>query len=330
MRDATVQLGVQQQTDACGGANILGQVPSTASTLIVTWNNRDFLGRCLESLPKDSEIVVVDNASTDGSADFVAETFPHVRLIRLDRNIGFGAAINRAAAEATGTYLLLLNPDAEATPKSIERLMEFLDEHITCGAAAGRLLSMTEDWQRGFNVRRLPTYGTVIAHLLLFKHVWPSNPLTRHAEAAEITDTATQAVEQPAAACLMVRRRTFDQVGGMDERFFPAWFEDVDLCRRILEAGWTIFFVPRANFRHLGGVSVAALGVPRTKRLYYQNLERYMGKHHGLMGRAITRSLIVTGMGLRVTGSALVGNGEGMRTYSGVLRAALGGWKEPG
>ena len=115
----------------------------------------------------------------------------------------------------------------------------------------------------------------------------------------------------------------------MDERFFPAWFEDVDLCRRILEDGWTIFFVPRANFRHLGGTSVAMLGVPRMKRLYYQNLERYMAKHHGLMGRAVTRSLIVTGMGLRVAGSALVGNGDGMRTYGGVMRAALGGWKEP-
>ena len=305
-------------------------MPSTSSTLVVTWNNREFLGRCLESLPKDSEIIVVDNASTDGSPDFVAETFPHVRLIRLESNIGFGAAVNRAAAEATGTYLLLLNPDAEATPKSIERLMEFLDEHITCGAAAGRLLSMTEDWQRGFNVRRLPTYSTVTADLWLFKHVWPSNPLTRRAEAADITDATSQAVEQPAAACLMVRRRVFEQIGGMDERFFPAWFEDVDLCRRILEAGWTIFFVPHSNFRHVGGASVATLGVPRMKRLYYQNLERYMAKHHGRAGRAITRSLIVTGMGLRVAVSAMVGNGDGMRTYGGVMKAALRGWKEPG
>jgi len=305
-------------------------VASTSSTLVVSWNNRDFLGRCLESLPKGSEIIVVDNASTDGSAEFIAETFPHVRLIRLDRNIGFGAAINRGAAEATGTYLLLLNPDAEATPKSVERLMEFLDEHITCGAAGGRLLSMTEEWQRGFNVRRLPTYGTVAADLLLFKYVWPSNPLTRKAEAAEVTDASSQAVEQPAAVCLMVRRRTFDEVGGIDERFFPAWFEDVDLCRRILQAGWTIFFVPRANFRHLGGSSVGTLGVSRMKRLYYQNLERYMAKHHGLMGRVFTRSLIVTGMGLRASASALIGNGDGVRTYGGVLRAALGGWKEPG
>jgi N-acetylglucosaminyl-diphospho-decaprenol L-rhamnosyltransferase len=305
-------------------------VPSTSSTLVVSWNNRAFLGRCLESLPKGSEIIVVDNASTDGSADFIAETFPDVRLIRLDRNIGFGAAINRAAAEATGTYLLLLNPDAEATPKSVDRLMEFLDEHITCGAAGGRLLSMTEQWQRGVNVRGLPTYGTVTADLLLFKYVWPSNPLTRKAEAAHITETSSQAVEQPAAVCLMVRRRTFDEVGGIDERFFPAWFEDVDLCRRILAAGWTIFFVPRSNFRHVGGSSVGTLSVSRTKRLYYQNLERYMAKHHGLMGRAITRSLIVTGMGLRASASALIGNGDGVRTYGSVMRAALGGWKEQG
>jgi len=318
---------MQEATTA--SANILPRVPSTISTLVVTWNNRGFLDRCLESLPKDSEIIVVDNASTDGSAEFVAEKFPQVRLIRLDRNIGFGAAVNRAAAEATGTYLLLLNPDAEATPKALERLMEFLDEHITCGAAAGRLLSMTEDWQKGFNVRRLPTYGTVTADLLLFKHVWPNNPLTLRADAADITDESSQAVEQPAAACLMVRRRTFNQIGGMDERFFPAWFEDVDLCRRILEAGWTIFFVPKANFRHVGGSSVNTLGVARVKRLYYQNLERYMAKHHGLLGRAVTRTLIVAGMGLRASGSALVGNGDAVRTYGGVMKAAMKGWKEP-
>lgn len=317
------------QEAATASANILALVPSTIATLVVTWNNRAFLDRCLESLPTDSEIIVVDNASTDGSAEFVAEKFPRVRLIRLDRNIGFGAAVNRAAAEATGTYLLLLNPDAEATPKALDRLREFLDEHITCGAAAGRLLSMTEDWQKGSNVRRLPTYGTVTADLLLFKYVWPSNPLTLKADASDITDETSQAVEQPTAACLMVRRRTFDQIGGMDERFFPAWFEDVDLCRRILEAGWTIFFVPKANFRHVGGSSLGTLGVARVKRLYYQNLERYMAKHHGLVGRALTRTLIVAGMGLRISGSALIGNSDGIRTYGGVMKAALRGWKEP-
>ena len=253
-------------------------MPSSVSTLVVTWNNRDFLGRCLESLPKDSEIVVVDNASTDGSADFIAETFPHVRLIRLDRNIGFGAGINRGAVEATGTYLLLLNPDAEATPKSVERLVEFLDEHLTCGAAAGRLISMTEDWQRGFNVRRLPTYGTVAADLLLFKYVWPSNPLTRRAEAADVTDASSQAVEQPAAACLMLRRRTFEEVGGMDERFFPAWFEDVDFCRRAWDAGWKVYFHPGVVMEHEVGGSSRQVNRPMILARH-RSMWRYYTKH---------------------------------------------------
>ena len=302
-------------------------MPSTVSTLVVSWNNRDFLGRCLESLPPKSEVIVVDNASTDGSADFVAETFPEVRLIRLESNVGFGPALNIAAKAATCDYLLLLNPDAEATPNAVSRLVEFLDEHVTCGAAAGRLLSMTEIWQRSFNVRRLPTYGSLAAELLLVKYVWPTNPLTRRAEAADIDDTASSAVEQPTAACLMVRRRVFDQVGGMDERFSPAWFEDVDFCHRILDAGWTIFFVPRSNFRHIGGQSIAALGVARQKRLYYSNLERYMAKHHGWVGRAMTRSLVVTGMALRAIGSGLSGDGERFLTFGRVLRSALGGWK---
>jgi GT2 family glycosyltransferase len=302
-------------------------VASTVSTLVVSWNNRGFLGRCLESLPPDSEIIVVDNASTDGSADFVAETFPKVELIRLDQNVGFGGGVNVAAKAATGDYLLLLNPDAEATPKAIDRLVEFLDEHVTCGAAAGRLLSMTEDWERAFNIRRLPTYGSVAAELLLVKHVWPTNPLTARAEAADIDDSGSHAVEQPTAACLMVRRRVFEQVGGMDERFAPVWFEDVDLCHRILANGWTIFFVPRSNFRHIGGMSIAALSETRRRRLYYENLERYMAKHHGWLGRAVTRSLVVTGMALRASGCALSGDGERVRTYGRVLRSALGGWK---
>ena len=302
-------------------------MPSTVSTLIVAHNNREFLPRCLESLPAGSEVVVVDNASADGSADLVAERFPGVKLVRLASNIGFGAGVNRAAAEATGDYLLLLNPDAEATPKALDRLVAFLDEHVTCGAASGRLLSMTENWQRTVNIRRLPTYGTLAAELLLLKAVWPSNPLTRRADAADIDDSTSRAVEQPAAACLMVRRRVFEEVGGMDETFYPAWFEDVDFCHRILQAGWTIFFVPNANFRHIGGVSMATLDERRLKRLYYENMERYMAKHHGWVGRAVTRSLVLAGMGLRATGYGLFGRGDQFRTFGGIFRSALGGWK---
>jgi N-acetylglucosaminyl-diphospho-decaprenol L-rhamnosyltransferase len=299
----------------------------TVSTLVVSWNSRGFLGRCLESLPVGTEIVVVDNASTDGSADLVAEKFPQAKLIRLDHNIGFAAGVNRAFQDATGDYILLLNPDAEATPRAVDSLTAFLDEHATCGAVTGRLLSMIEEPQHGFNVRRLPTYASLATDLLLVSHIWPTNPITRRASAADLDESKPVPVEQPAGACLMVRRRAFVQLGGMDERFYPVWYEDVDLCKRLLEAGWTIFFVPRAVFRHVGGSSVRTLGREAMKHLLYRNLERYMRKHHGRLGATTTRMLVVTGMGLRVAGSAVKGDGAGVRMYASVMRDAIGGWR---
>ena len=165
----------------------MSRVLSTVSTLVVCWNNREFLGRCLESVPAGSDLVVVDNASSDGSADLVAEQFPSARLIRNATNVGFAAAVNQAAKLATSPYLLLLNPDAEATPRSIERLATTLDERVTCGAAAGRLLSMTEEALPDFHARRLPTLSSVAADLLLLSRVWPTNPVTRYAEGLDIS-----------------------------------------------------------------------------------------------------------------------------------------------
>jgi GT2 family glycosyltransferase len=302
-------------------------VSSTVSTLVVCWNNRDFLSRCLESVPAGSELIVVDNGSTDGSGDLVVERFPSARLVRLDQNVGFAAGVNRAAAEATGTYLLLLNPDAEATPRAIERLSSFLDEQADCGAVAGRLLSMTEEPQRDFHAGRLPTMPSLAVELLLVKRLWPRNPITRRAEAADLDQTVTGRIERTASCCLMMRRTAFDQVNGFDEQFTPAWFEDADLCKRLIEAGWSIYFVPSAVFRHMGGVSVRTLGRARRKRIFYRNMERYVRKHHGRIGAAAVRTLLVTGMGLRVAASALRADREGMHAFAGVLGGALRGWK---
>lgn len=300
---------------------------STVSTLVVCWNNREFLGRCLESVPSDSQLIVVDNASADGSADVVAERFPAAHLIRNSVNVGFAAGVNQAAAVATGDYLLLLNPDAEATPRSVERLVTFLDEQTTTGAAAGRLLSMTEEPQNDFHARRLPTVASLAADLLLVSRVWPGNPVTKHAAAVDLDRSRPGLVEQSAASCLLVRRAAFDAVGGMDEQFTPAWFEDVDLCKRLLDRGWAIYYVPNAIFRHIGGVSVGTLGRVRQKRIYYRNMERYVRKHHGRTGAAAVKALLVTGMGLRVAGSALIWDRDGLYAFAGVLGGTLSGWK---
>ncbi len=305
----------------------MSAVSSTISTLVVCWNNGDFLTRCLESVPSDTDLVVVDNGSTDRSPDIVAEQFPLATLIRLEHNEGFAAGVNRAAAKATGTYLLLLNPDAEATPRAIERLSTFLDEHPNCGAVTGRLLSMTEEPQHDFHARRLPTMPSLAFELLLVNRLWPKNPITRRAELADLDETATEPIERSASCCFMLRRAAFDQVGGLDEQFSPAWFEDADLCKRLLDARWSIFSVPTAVFRHLGGTSVRTLGRARRKRIFYRNMERYVRKHHGRIGAAVVKTLLVTGMGLRVVGSALRADREGINAFGGVLGATLRGWK---
>jgi N-acetylglucosaminyl-diphospho-decaprenol L-rhamnosyltransferase len=304
----------------------MSAVSSTVSTLVVCWNNRDFLPRCLESVSA-SEVIVVDNASGDGSAQVVAERFPSARLLALDRNVGFAGGVNRAAAHATGTYLLLLNPDAEATPRAVERMVAFLDEHDTCAAVTGRLLSMTEEPQNDFHVRRLPTLSSLAVDLLLVSRFWPTNPITRHAEGADIDETAVSAIERPTASCLLVRRTAFDQVGGMDDQFTPAWFEDVDFCKRLLDARWSIYSLPTAVFRHLGGRSVRRLGRARTKRIFYRNMERYVRKHHGRTGAAAMKALLVTGMGLRIAGSVLRADRDGMHAFADVIGGTLTGWK---
>jgi len=305
----------------------MSSVSSTVSTLVVCWNNRDFLSRCLESVPAGSELIVVDNGSTDGSGDLVVERFPAATLIRLQQNVGFAAGVNRAASNATGTHLLLLNPDAEATPRAIERLSSFLDEHPDCGAVAGRLLSMTEEPQGDFHAARLPTMRSLAVELLLVKRLWPRNPISRRADAADLDETITGPIERSASCCLMLRRAAFDQINGFDEQFTPAWFEDADLCKRLIDTGWSIYFVPAAVFRHVGGASVRTLGRARRKRIFYRNMERYVRKHYGRIGAATVRTLLVTGMGLRVAASALRADREGMHAFAGVLGGALTGWK---
>jgi GT2 family glycosyltransferase len=125
----------------------------------------------------------------------------------------------------------------------------------------------------------------------------------------------------------MVRRRAFQDVAGMDEQFSPAWFEDVDLCKRLEERGWEVYSVPGAVFRHIGGVSVAGLGRARQRRIYYRNLERYIRKHHGRLAAATVKALMVTGMSLRVTASALRADRDGVHAFAGVLGGTLTGWK---
>jgi GT2 family glycosyltransferase len=314
--------------------------------LIVNWNARDPLLRCLDSLSSLPHlVVVVDNASEDGSADAVAQRFPGVTLVRSATNLGFAGGVNRARAEAAraasagprvapdAEYLLLLNPDTVATGGAIDALAAVLAEDsgsASIGAVGGRLVHDDGSPQSGFNVRRFPTLGSFAMDLLLIDQVWPDNPWTRRYLARDLDDGAEAAavdVDQPAAACLMVRADAFDRVGGMDANFHPAWFEDVDFCRRLRAAGFRIRFEPRATFVHVGGVAMRTLGLGRFSSIWYANMERYVRRHHGTAGWLLLKGLIAAGMSARIAVSLLRGDGGAARAYAAVLRRTATRWR---
>ncbi|MPY89684.1 MAG: glycosyltransferase [Luteitalea sp.] len=296
-------------------------MPPEVSILIVSWNTRPQLERCLAFLdPHRHEVIVVDNASTDGSADEAARVSPNVTVVRQARNLGFAGAVNAAAARAHGRFLMLLNPDVRAHPDSIDRLAELLDAHVDYAAIGGRLINEDGKAQVGFTVRRFPTLAAWAVDLLLVDKLWPGNAISRRYLALDLDLSKAQDVDQPAAACLMVRHEAFAAVGGLDERFFPAWYEDVDFCRRLRDAGWRVGYTPDASFAHEGGVAMRALGLGAFSRAWYRNLLRYAKKHHGPVTSLTLRALIIVGMILRATISLVTGRPRDAKAYLGVLR----------
>jgi GT2 family glycosyltransferase len=266
----------------------------SVSVLIVSWQSAGWLERCLAAIdPSVAEIVVADNASTDGSAALARRVAPHATVLALDRNLGFAGGVNAARRAARAPRLLLLNPDAAPAPGAIARLADALDAAPDLGAVTGRLVGADGEPQHGFNVRRLPSMPGLLADVLFIRHLWPGNPASARYYAQDLDPDVPADVEQPAAACLMIRAEVFDRLGGFDDAFWPAWWEDVDFCRRLAEAGYRIRYVPDAVFRHDGGSSVGALGSSAFHQIFARNRRRYVRKHHG---RAA--ALVIGGLGL--------------------------------
>jgi N-acetylglucosaminyl-diphospho-decaprenol L-rhamnosyltransferase len=278
------------------------------SIVIVNWNSGPLLARCISSLREHApgcEIIIVDNASKDTSLDLVERLGISMVLLRNEQNAGFASACNRGWRTGKGEHILFLNPDTESLPGGVERLDRRLENEPAVWATGGRLLDPAGAPQAGYNVRAFPSIGAVAAEMLLLDEIWPRNPWTRRYRLADWDLNSPRDVDQPAAACLMVRRAALDSLGGFDERFRPAWFEDVDLCKRIRQAGGRIVFDPHAAFLHHGSVSLKSLTREDFLRFYHGNQIRYFEKHHGRATAARVRRLIVAGLYLRAVLSGL-------------------------
>jgi len=297
------------------------------SAIVVTHNSGATIGACLEALAhEDCEIVVVDNASADDTVQRIEEfvAWNPVCLIANEQNLGFGAAINQGAREATGDVLLVLNPDAIAEPGAVAALLRCL-ETTKAAAVGGALLETDGQPARGFAFRRIPTLAPLLYEVLLVNRLWPGNPVNQRYRCLDANYSQQQEVEQPAGACLAVTRTAWDSVGGFDEQFFPVWFEDVDLCKRLHDLGLKIFYCPEARFRHSGAHSVGQLTFRDQQIFWYMNMLRYARKHFSKRQVFFLRSAIVKGMLLRSV-AALFGArkaplGETLSAYWGVVRA---------
>src|SRR5271165_7400541 len=271
------------------------------SAIIVTYNSGEAIGPCLEALAReDCEIIVVDNASQDETVRRVEEfvAWHELRLLANDRNLGFACAANQGAREATGDLLLLLNPDAIAEPGAVNALLQCMESN-DAAVAGGALLENDGAPARGFAFRRLPTLATLLCEAMLVNQLWPRNPVNRRYRCLDADYSQPQEIEQPAGACLAITRKTWNELGGFDEQFFPVWFEDVDFCKRLREQGEKILYCPEARFRHSGAHSVGQLSF-RDKQVYwYGNMLRYARKHFLPRQVVVLRLAIVAGMLMR-------------------------------
>ncbi len=251
------------------------------SVVIVTYNSRDVVGRGIESVRAHThdvtyEIIVVDNASPDDSGAYVVKHYPGVRVLHLPtNNRGLSAAINAGVAASSGTYVMQWNPDCRLEEDSLSTLATYLGEHADVGIAAPKLLN--EDGSLQLSCRAFPGYMTALfSRYSLLTRVWPGNPFSTRYLMTGFDHSDAADVDWASGAGFMYRRSLHERLGGWDEGFF-LFNEDVDLCKRVHEAGLRVVYAPDARVYHAIGISER----PSTRAIVerHRSMWRYYRKH---------------------------------------------------
>jgi GT2 family glycosyltransferase len=274
------------------------------SVLIVSYNTRHLLDECLTSILAETrcahEIIVVDNASTDGSANMVRRRYPDVMVIENERNVGFAVANNQASQFARGRYLFCLNPDTIILSSAIDQLVEFLDLHPTVGVCGPRNVNA----RMGIS-RSCYTFPTVRGAFLGNMCHTPLRPLVKgyhhyRSKRALPSGNQIQDVDAVRGCSLLIRADLYRRLGGMDEGFF-LYFEEIDLCYRVKQAHYSVVHVPQATVLHYGAASSGSqdtvkisdnIGIHNLRSRYH-----YLSKTHG-RGSSLAMRVIDLGTGL--------------------------------
>lgn len=229
------------------------------SVIIVTFNSADYIRRCLDSIYEKTsgceyEIIVVDNNSSDRTADIIYREYPNVRLIRNNKNTGFAKANNKAIRRSRGEYIMLLNPDTILQNNAIFLMREFLENHEDAGCVGSKLTYF--DGTHQLSCRKFPNfYNVFFGRRSILRFAFPNNPISKEYMQQDLDYTVLQKVDWVMGASMMIKRSVLNHVGLFDEDFF-LFVEDTDLCYRCKLNGYGIYYYPEPHIAHYHGASV--------------------------------------------------------------------------
>jgi N-acetylglucosaminyl-diphospho-decaprenol L-rhamnosyltransferase len=261
------------------------------SIIIVNWNSADFLRACLDSVFRDTsditmEVIIVDNASYDGSQEMIRRDFPPVRYIQSDANLGFARANNLGYQSSTGRLLLFLNPDTVILGSALSQMTACLDSLPDAGAAGCRLLNGDGTLQTSC-VQALPTILNQALDAEALRKRFPNSRLWGMAPLFH-GGSAPQPIEMISGAALMVRRDVFERIGMFSTEYFM-YGEDAELCHKIAAAGWKLYYLPAAQIIHYGGQSTKKEEGSFSTLLMQESLSQYFARTHSSLHAILFR-----------------------------------------
>jgi len=253
----------------------------TLSVIIVSWNVKPLLQRCLKSIfdyttDLDFEVIVIDNASKDGSSQMVASEFPQVDLIASNKNLGFAKANNLGLKQASGNFILFMNPDMELVENSFKRMYELMVSDDQIGLATCQL--DYPDSTRQNNIKNNPGFCDQILILLKLHHIFKPKCLQKYL-AKDFDYFKEQEVKQIMGAFVMAENNLIRKIGGWDTDYF-IWWEDLDLCKKVQEQGKKIIYTPRTKIVHHEGKSFAQQKSLAKQKRFNKGMRTYFKKHH--------------------------------------------------
>lgn len=251
------------------------------SIIIVSWNTKDLLSQCIESIKAQTKrtsfkIIVVDNCSTDGSPEMVEESFPDITLIKNQLNKGFGKANNQGLAKARGKYILFLNSDIVVGENCLDEMFGFMEQNPEVAASSCKLTFPDGTLQH--SCRRFPRFKTFFLMLLGLRYLFPEMKTFREYLMLDWDHADAKEVDQIMGSFMFMRKDVLDQVGSFDERYWM-YFEEVDLCLRIKKAGWKIVHIPYVSAVHFLSKSAEQWGEAKRTIEFQTSLLKYFRKN---------------------------------------------------